>query len=110
MNPNPRLERNGRWNGGSYIGCDGYRYVRVTCKNGRTRYRLEHRLVMERMIGRPLRRDEHVHHRNGIRSDNREENLELLGISEHGRLHSGHGKIWKRAHARIDAHDVRAIR
>lgn len=37
----------------------------------------EHRKVMAEAIGRPLRRGENVHHRNGDRGDNRLENLEL---------------------------------
>lgn len=39
--------------------------------------RLEHRVVMEEMLGRPLERFEEVHHRNAVRNDNRPENLEL---------------------------------
>lgn len=51
----------------------------------------EHVLVVERAIGRYLAPNEVVHHRNGVKSDNRLENLELTTIAEHAAHHGREG-------------------
>jgi hypothetical protein len=44
---------------------------------------LEHRWIMSQMVGRPLKKGETVHHRNGNRADNRPENLQLMVYGRH---------------------------
>lgn len=67
----------------SYLDSSGYRRVWDGGKQV-----LEHRLVVERSIGRRLNQFESVHHVNGNKSDNRIENLVIVDQSVHSLLHS----------------------
>lgn len=80
------------WKGGVTM-THGYRYITVAQHPHATKQRrvMEHRLVVEKHLGRFLEPFEHVHHRNGNKSDNRIENLLLLTAVEHGLLHSPKG-------------------
>lgn len=73
------------YKGGRSVGKSGY--VVISRPDTHTSC-LEHRYVMEVHLGRRLRQDEHVHHINGVRDDNRLENLELLDARTHNSLHS----------------------
>ena len=70
--------KGGRRRGDRYYNSDGY----VIVKLATGRRIAEHRHVMEQSLGRPLRRGETVHHKNGVKDDNRIENLELWYSSQ----------------------------
>lgn len=77
----------GAWKTGRYLVDDsalksGYRLV---TRNGKSIK--EHRLVMEEVLGRPLLKSEHVHHRNRKKADNSLDNLVVMERGAHMREH-----------------------
>jgi hypothetical protein len=83
------------WGGGKYTTKrDGYIHIYVPNHpnarkggGGGGGYVLEHRLVMEKFLGRYLEKYENIHHKNGIKDDNRLENLMLVTHNFHFEEH-----------------------
>ena len=67
---------------------EGYLACTVKYANGTKRTVLQHREVMEKKLGRKLKRTEIVHHKNNRRRDNVPRNLTLKTPSSHARLHA----------------------
>lgn len=76
-------DKNPSWKGGRRRRSDGYWLVWTP--EGE---RLEHRVRMEAHLGRSLRDDEVVHHRDGDKSNNEPSNPQVMSQSEHARHHS----------------------
>lgn len=70
-------------NNGIYHHGQGYIFRYQSSKN----YKAEHRLVMEQCLGRPLRSDEIVHHKDGNKQNNDISNLEIVTRAEHIEIH-----------------------
>lgn len=88
------------WKGGKFYTKAGYKYILNKSHPNATKmgYVLEHRLVAEKNLGRLLSENEIVHHKNGVKDDNRIENLEVITQSNHVRKHFGIGNSWAKEH------------
>lgn len=91
---NQRGENNPNWRGGRIGDKKGYILIRIysdapffsmasSAGRGDCKYIREHRLIMAQSLGRCLEKHEIVHHLNGIKDDNRIENLSLTHAKAH---------------------------
>lgn len=71
-----------RFKGGYIHKTLGYKFIMVKGKK-----LLEHRVIAEKVLNRKLQKGEIVHHINGIKTDNRPENLEIITQAIHVSLH-----------------------
>lgn len=84
-------KKNPHWKGGRRLDRDGYVqiYMPDHPRSHANGYVYEHILVLEEKLGRPLLPNETSHHINGIKDDNRKENLLALpSLAEHTALHN----------------------
>ena len=92
--PSPNSHRKGKVIGvpiGTIIKEKGSGYLRI--KVGCMKWIRHHRYVMEKHLGRKLKKDEHIHHINGIKNDNLITNLTIMTNREHRLLHSKGGGV-----------------
>ena len=85
-----KREKHPLWKGGRRKTSSGYIELLLP-DHHRARgnnYVFEHIVVAEKSIGRKIFASEHVHHINGVKTDNRPENLQVLTHGEHTKLHS----------------------
>jgi hypothetical protein len=82
-------KRNNHWSGGRYKMQHGYIVVTMRDHPNATKRGTvyEHRLVMESVLGRYLQPTELVHHKDGDKTNNVPENLEVISRADHVRLH-----------------------
>ena len=91
---NPGGQQHWNWKGGRHIYKDGY--VKIWVAPGVRRF--EHTLIAEKVLGRPLKKGEIVHHVNGNKADNRNKNLIICTQSYHRYLHDKMARLYMKEH------------
>jgi len=105
------------WKGGRMQDRYGYVWIRLSINNffapmiNKHGYVSEHRLIMAKHLNRCLNSWELVHHKNGIKSDNRIENLELTLAGQHMREHGkGYQEGYKKGLADGKDNQIRELK
>jgi len=82
-----------QWKGGETRNSNGRIMILMGYNNnGRSIYRLKSRVVMEKIIDRPLKKNEYVHHIDGNKSNDKPNNLQICTPYEHNHIH----RAWER--------------